>query len=237
MPLVDKFAIVNGQEYVTYDLDKFTTILRVDQQNAIISRNEISGMVGMEVDTMILPAKKIGTDMSEPGVYFNDDPLFFVTFPAESDQKKYIPKPENTFDLSNIENIQDYVTEKEAYDNSITALLETDPEDDTIFTPPLLKTDSPEMKALKKSVMLKRIDLDKYAPRFGSNYPNDKRKFKDDNITSFMLKRICQNLDMEVDLVFRDAPGNIANPMGKVVRVNMIPGIDSDAQVEERMDY
>ena len=185
--------------------------------------------------TTILPVRQLTTTESfpSPGVYVGDNPFVFLSYPVnEEEEKIYCPGPECIFDMKDINSIQEYVTRKEEFDNTAAQLLETDPENDSVYKPPLLKTDSPEMRALKESIIAKGVDIDKYAPRFGDNFPNDKRKMKDDNITSYMLKRICDNLDIEVDMVFRDASGDIANPMNKVVRVNMVPGYGNHVSIE-----
>jgi DNA-binding Xre family transcriptional regulator len=105
-----------------------------------------------------------------------------------------------------------------------------------VYRPPLLETDSAEMRAMKECIIAKNIDLDKYKDRFGANYPNDKRKLKDDSITLNMIERMCKNLDIKVDLVFTDSDDNVPNAMNKVIRANIIPGdgscIISDVEEE-----
>lgn len=230
MAVCNKFAMIGAKQVNVYNIETAAAsqdILVGDEYSAIeINKNGVSA---------ILPIKeKVGDDISKPGVYMDDGPLAYVSFPAnEEDQKMYCPTEDKILDMNNISSMQDFVTKKEEYDQTITSLLETDPEDDSVFKPPLLKTDTPEMRALKESIILKGINLDKYASRFGDNYPNDKRKLKDNSITSFMLKRICTNLDMEVDIVFRDAKEDVPNPIGKVVRVNMVPGYDTAISIED----
>ena len=56
---------------------------------------------------------------------------------------------------------------------------------------------------------------------------------KDSEITSFLLKRTCNNLDIEVDMVFRDASPDVPNPMRKTVRVNLVPGLNNNVIIEE----
>ena len=47
----------------------------------------------------------------------------------------------------------------------------------------------------------------------------------DDNITMFLLKRMCTNFDINVDLVFTDQSSDVPNAMGKTITVNLVPGI------------
>ena len=118
-------------------------------------------------------------------------------------------------------------------ENDINQYLETPADGSNVFRPPLSEMDSAEMRGLKQSIIAKNIDMDKYAERFGPNYPNDKRKMKDSSITSFLLKRACKNLDINVDLVFSDAGPNVPNPMGKTITINMVPGISNDIDIRE----
>ena len=67
----------------------------------------------------------------------------------------------------------------------------------------------------------KNIDIDKYADRFGENFPNDKRKLKDEKITLFLLKRMAECLDMNVDLIISDKSPNVPNPIGIPIKVSL----------------
>ena len=68
---------------------------------------------------------------------------------------------------------------------------------------------------------VQNIDIDKYADRFGENFPNDKRKMKDDKITLFLLKRMAECLDMNVDLIISDKNPNVPNPIGMPIKVSL----------------
>ena len=92
------------------------------------------------------------------------------------------------------------------------------------------------MRALKEAIIAKDMDIDMYKERFGENFPNDKRKLNDDNVTLFILERYCQCLDMEADIILRDAPGNIANPMNKVVTANIFPGNVNNVTITDVSD-
>ena len=88
---------------------------------------------------------------------------------------------------------------------------------DNITTFPISSDDQPEMKALKLALNAKHIDFDKYAPRFGSNFPNDKRQLKNPSATLNIIKRFCDNCDMECELVFKDKNTGVPNPMNKEI--------------------
>lgn len=233
MALCEKYAIIGGKQMNVYSADTV-----IQNQDILVSDNQTAVEIEHCGSPVILPVReKKDDDISKPGFYIDNNPLVFISYPITEDEKDiYMPSPDKVFDMRDIKTMQELVRKKEEYDQTITSLLETDLNDDSIFRPPLLKTDTPEMRALKEAIIAKQIDLDKYSSRFGDNYPNDKRKLKDDNITSYMLKRICENLDIQVDLVIRDAKPNVPNPMGKVVKVNMVPGYDNSVLIEEAVE-
>ena len=101
---------------------------------------------------------------------------------------------------------------------------------DNIFQPIIDEnTNTAEMIALKEAVIAKKIDIDKYESRFGPNFNNDKRLFNKDSITMNKLKSICNALDIKVTLTLSDADGDIANPIGHSISVEL----NTDANEEE----
>ena len=79
------------------------------------------------------------------------------------------------------------------------------------------------MRAMKESILAKSIDLDKYKDRFGTNYPNDKRKMKDSDITLNMIERMCKNLDIKLDYgAFPDRPYDSPCIYGDTTKINHI---------------
>lgn len=229
--LYDKVAAIGGKVYNVYNYENFKNnkeILADDEQTAV--------EIQKDGNSYILPVRTQNgnSNMEKPGIYCNG-PINFLSFPKnEQEQQLYTPNDNFIFDINNVENMQQYITEKERFDNSVNKLLETSETDDDIFTPPLLETDSGEMRALKECILAKKIDLDKYSERFGENYPNDKRKLKDDNITSYLMKRMCNNLDIEVDMIFRDSSDGIPNPMNKTITVNLVPGNGNNVIIKDK---
>ena len=86
------------------------------------------------------------------------------------------------------------------------------------------------MKALKTAVLEKRIDLDKYEPRFGSNYNNDKRLFNKNTISLSMTKRLCEALDIKATLILEDKSPDVPNPIGRTIKVDLTGGIPGDGE-------
>lgn len=145
----------------------------------------------------------------------------------------YIEEPENKeeyqdgaiIDFDNSRSIHDMM-EKQRVVRSLERDILTSP--DNIFTPKIFDDDSAEMKALKNAVLDKHIDLDKYEPRFGSNYNNDKRLFNKNTISLSMLKRVCEALDIEATLTLSDKSVDVPNPIGRTIEVKLTGGIPGD---------
>ena len=147
----------------------------------------------------------------------------------------YIEEPESEIrdeyndskiiDFGNTKSIHDMM-EKQRVVRSLERDILTSP--DNIFMPKIFDDDSPEMKALKSAVLDKHIDLDKYEPRFGSNYNNDKRLFNKSTISLPMLKRVCDALDIEATLILTDKNNDVPNPMGNTIEVKLTGGISED---------
>ena len=149
--------------------------------------------------------------------------------------KEYLPTTEEekeTYSIKNAINLSD--------SNNITELLEkqtaireieqeilTDP-DGNIFVPKITNEDSAAIRALKEAVIAKKIDLDKYEPRFGSNYNNDKRILSKSKISLPMLERVCNALDIKATLTLEDSSDDIPNPIGRVISVELTNGDDEE---------
>lgn len=159
----------------------------------------------------VLPCRGISDD--RPGLYPIGNTMDIVRRPSD-DMVEY--QPQNVIDFSQVSNMADMISKQSQLRNLEEEIL-TNPDD--IFVPLIREDDSPEMVGLKQAVISKNIDLNKYAQRLGSNYANDKRIFKDKKTTLFKMIRICDALDIEVSLTFKDKTSSVPNPMGKEVNV------------------
>lgn len=170
-------------------------------------------------ETYFLPYYAGGsTNTTRPGVYPVDTNhgIDLVVYPEKEEANKY--QPERVADFRNISNIQEYLEIQKAAEEMSNDVVSNP---DSIFTPPLLENDSPEMRGLKEAIIAKKIDIDKYQDNFGDNFPNDKRKLFDNKITLFLLKRDCECLDMKAELVISDANPNVPNPLGREIRIQI----------------
>ena len=233
MAIYDKLINLNGTQLGSFTLEHFKSnmaVLKDDDHCAVeIKRND---------KDYFLPIRTNFSNIDKPGVYCSDGKISMITYPNEEEENIYMPEGESVISFSDHNTLQSLSDAKRKLDESINKLLEVDSGD--VYRPPLLETDSAEMRAMKECIIAKNIDLDKYKDRFGANYPNDKRKLKDDNITLNMISRMCENLDIKLDLVFTDANDNVPNAMNKVIRANIIPGdgtcVVQDVGVDEDYD-
>lgn len=125
----------------------------------------------------------------------------------------------NLIDLDNNSSIAELIKKQDMVKDLEREVLTPDP--DNIFRPKIFDDDAGEMKALKEAVACKGIDLDKYAPRFGANYNNDKRLFNKPTISLAMLKRMCDALDIEASISLKDKSSAVPNPIGKIIEVKL----------------
>lgn len=169
----------------------------------------------------IYPIRK-KTDI-RPGFYPNGCIDFFKQPSAEECQMYSV---NNIIDFENATNLKDIIDSQQRLMSEERSILTTI---DNVFQPDIADTDTPEMKALKQAIIDKHIDLDKYEPRFGPNYNNDKRLLKKGSITFGKLRSICNALDIKATITIEDAGNDVPNPIGKVISAD----ITSDNAEEE----
>lgn len=170
----------------------------------------------------ILPHRNTAYSPDKPGVYDCGNAISMFTFPTEEQRSEYTGE---VIDLADVQNISELTRKMDLLKDMERDILTTP---DNIFTPVISESDSSIMKGLKEALIAKNIDLDKYADRFGDNYPNDKRQFKREDITLFMFSRMCQNLDMNARLIIEDSSFDVPNPIGRQIVVNLVGGDGED---------
>ena len=157
----------------------------------------------------VVSATQIG-----PGVHVNPGMISYFQTPTDNIEEY---KKENAIRFDDVKDIATMIDKLEAVkkieDDVLTSA-------DNIFSVKIKPGDTPEMVALKTAVNEKKIDLDKYEHRFGSNYHNDKRLFNKPSISLGMLKRVTSALDMQVTMTIEDAP-DAPNPIGRKIEVQL----------------
>lgn len=212
---------VNGQIVDVIDYDEYSK--NIDMYEG---RSDVAIKTTKGDEEYILPVKgEYNPNAVNPGIY-NAGCIDFVIYPSEDEKDNYSTK--NIISMSNRDNIRDLIKagdEARKLDEDFI----TSP--DNITSIPIKVTDQPELKCLKMALNAKRIDIDKYAGRFGDNYPNDKRQLKNSSATLNIIKRYCENCDMEAILTLRDKSPDVPNPMGKEISVSLTK-FDDEEEVE-----
>ena len=211
-------AAINGQVVDVVDYDEYSNHI-----DCYSGRNDVAIPVDMRGREILLPVKgSYSSNVTLPGVY-NAGCVDFLIYPDEAFAERYIPK--DFISMSNTDDIRELIKNGDAA-RKLDEPFITSP--DSITCIPIKETDQPEMKGLKMALNAKNIDIDKYAARFGDNYPNDKRQLKNSNATLKIIKRFCENCDMEAILTFRDKNPNVPNPMNTEITVSLTDEIDEE---------
>lgn len=163
---------------------------------------------------------------NRPGCYPTEAVAFFKP-PAPSEAHLY--SKQNIIDFKNTESLKEIIINQQRLAGEERSVLTTI---DSVFEPPIGENDTPEMKALKQAIIDKHIDLDKYEPRFGPNYNNDKRLMRKESITFPKLRTICDALDIKVSLTLEDATPDVPNPIGRTINA-VITGKDGYVEGED----
>lgn len=205
-------ASVDGKVYDVLSYEEYVENYQLNKD-----RTDIAIKEDYQGETVILPyrGKYTGFRDSPPGVY-NAGSLNFIKMPDQITMKRYIPDQIVSFN-SNAD-IREMLSKAEAARKLDKPYL-TSP--DNVTTIKIDPDDQPEMKCLKMAINAKHIDIDKYAGRFGANFPNDKRQLKSNAVTLNIIKRYCENCDMEAILTLKDTSDDVPNPMGKSISVSL----------------
>lgn len=160
---------------------------------------------------------------NRPG-YYTNDAFFFYKQPAVDEYQTY--SSQNIINFKNAETLRDIIKTQQKLVSEERTILTTI---DNVFAPDIGENDTPEMKATKQAILDKHIDLDKYEPRFGPNYNNDKRLLKKGRITFDKLRAIADALDIKATLILEDKNADVPNPIGRVITVDIT---ESTASIE-----
>ena len=171
---------------------------------------EIRGHDGINY---ILPIRTKSDD--RPGIY-PDGCIYYTKFPTQENAHGYREDQLEIVDFSNTRTVEEFLSKNNQIREMETNVLT---EVDSVFSPQIGTNDSPEMRAFKEAIISKHMDINKYAPRFGDNFLNDKRILKTSSITMNKLVSMCKKLDIEAELTLRNASSDVANPMPKEVTI------------------
>jgi hypothetical protein len=199
--------------------------------DAYKNRTDVAIPYNVKGKDILLPFKGEYTpNVSLPGVY-NAGCINFVIKPEEEFIDKYVTTDFIT--MNNTDDIKELIKKEDAA-RKLDEPFITSP--DSITYIHIKDTDQPEMKGLKMALNAKNIDIDKYAARFGDNYPNDKRQLKNSTATLKIIKRFCENCDMEAVLVFKDKNPDVPNPMNKEISISLTDYNSDDNYYDENIN-
>lgn len=166
----------------------------------------------------VYPIRKIenrSVSRQLPGFYPTTGMSFYI-HPDAMSASEY--NESRIIDFRAAEDMREYIQTKQRLASAERSILTSI---DNVFTPEICENDTPEMVALKQAIIDKNIDLDKYEPRFGPNYNNDKRLLKKPNITFGKLRAMCEALDIKATITFEDANPDVPNPIGRVITAEL----------------
>lgn len=152
-------------------------------------------------------------------------PGMYIT-PRSPFIKQKDPKPEevevysdtNIIEFDNAVSMADLIErQNQLYSQERSILLSVD----NIFMPPIKEDDSSEMVGMKQALAAKRCDIDKYKPRFGSNFQNEKRLFERPTMTLSKLRKACRALDIKATLILEDSSPDVPNPMNTTIYIDL----------------
>ena len=164
---------------------------------------------------------------NRPGFYVTGCMDFFKP-PVGSEASIYTQQ--NTINFNDATTLREVIKAQQKLMSAERSILTTI---DNVFAPEIGPNDTPEMKAIKQAINDKHIDLDKYEPRFGPNYNNDKRLLKKDSITFGKLRAVCDALDIKATIIFEDAAPDVPNPMGRVITTELTGNNSASIEEEE----
>lgn len=202
--------LINGKLYEVTNIDDYQK-----NPDAYLS-GYTAADIGQQRIYPIVP-----TTNPNPGLLFRkSSPICYIREPEGEDAKQY--DRSNMIDFSDAKTYKEFIEKQNLVRDIEKDILSTP---DNVYVPPVDQNDTPAMKALKEAVIDKHIDLDKYEPRFGSNYNNDKRIFNKPNISLAMLVRMCNALDIKATLTLEDQQmpdgAETPNPIGRTISVEL----------------
>ena len=214
-----RIATIDGRLVDVLSTDEYANKWRMFQDNPTMYQSSALDISDKSGERFILPFRNKSDD--RPGIY-NEGAMYRVRLPkTEEEVKEYSYGSNNVVDIGNSGNVKTFLDRNKQV-RDMEAVILTDIDD--VYSPPMLQNDSPEMRAFKEAIASKHCDINKYAPRFGDNFLNDKRILKTPNITMNKLVSMSQKMDIEVELILRNAKDDVPNPMDKDIHVILTGG-------------
>lgn len=165
---------------------------------------------------------KTGSILNNPGVYKRGLSMIRYVDPKTSPEEYSITK---VIDFDNVNTVSELIEKTNVYKDMEKDIL-TSP--DNIYLPKNKVGDSTEIVLLRDGICEKKCDINKYKSRWGVHFNNDKRAIEDDSITLLKMVRVCNNMDMKLEMVISDKSPDVANPMGREFRAELTSSYDNE---------
>lgn len=221
-------GVLNGNIYDIVSLEEYKKYKNTKDSSLENMAVETKTESGEEVILPVITDKQYSDNVLTPGVY-PVGPISVLKYPREQDLKKYQKSNVNIINFSNNDSLEEILTKKESL-RSFSEPWVTSTDSTTIC--PISEEDQPEMKAIKAALNAKHVDFNAYAPRFGQNFPNNKRQLNNNSATLKFIKTFCECLDLDAELTLKDKNPNVPNPMGKVIHVSLTDLAAPDNNIE-----
>lgn len=176
--------------------------------------NEYGSRLATEFQGMVYPLR--GVSDSRPGLYTTEEMNYII--PAKTEEEKQMYGCHNIIDFSNATSIKDIMDNTNTLKQMEKELLTST---DNIYTPKIGENDDPIMRGFKEAILEKKIELQKYEPRFNGNYCNDRRLLDKDRITLKKLVPLMDIFDIKATIVFEDKNQDVPNPIGKKITISL----------------
>lgn len=205
-----KKAEIDGKLYNVTDMDSFTDYpdLYTPKFTAIERPGEV-----------VLPIKNRTTDTG-PGIYYQPGAMVAI---VEKPNNLTDYSTDRIIDFTNTKSIGEVFEKQQIIRDIQDEIMTTS---DNVLCLKIAEKDTPEMKALKTAINLKRIDTKQYEDRF-DQFQNDMRLLKGNSITLGKLISISNALDISVDITLRDRDESTPNPINQTIVIDLTEGRNS----------
>lgn len=167
----------------------------------------------------VLPIKNRTTDTG-PGIYYQ--PGAMVSFVEKPDNMAEY-SPDKIINFNDSKSIGEVFEKQQIIRDIQDEIMTTS---DNVLCLKIGEKDTPEMRALKTAINLKRIDTKQYEDRF-DQFQNDMRLLKGNSITLGKLISISNAFDISADLTLRDKDDNTPNPINQTIVIDLTEGRSS----------
>jgi len=170
----------------------------------------------IQVGDRVLPIRNRSTE-SGPGIYYQPGAMVAIVNKPDNEAEYSADK---IIDFDNAKCIDEIFQKRQLIRDIQDEIMTTS---ENVLQLKIGEKDTPEMKALKNALNLKRIDPKQYEDRF-DQFQNDMRLIKGNSITLGKLISISNAFDLSVDLTIRDKDENVPNPMHQEFNIDLTQG-------------